>query len=57
MKCGIPQGGSLDPLLFLLDINAISTCSDKLNFRIFADNENIIASSPSIQDLEKLINE
>ena len=57
MKCGIPQGGSLDPLSFLLDINAISTCSDKLNFRIFADNENIIASSPSIQDLEKLINE
>ena len=57
MKCGIPQGGFLGPLSFLLCINDISTCSDKLNFRIFADNTNVIASSPSIQDLKKLINE
>lgn len=27
----------------------------KLNFRIFADNTNVVASSPSIQDFEKLI--
>ena len=57
MKCGIPQGGSLSPLLFLLHINDISNCSEKLNFRIFVDDTNLFASSPSIQDLEKLINE
>ena len=45
MKCG------------LLYINDISNCSDKLNFRIFADDTNVFASSPSIRDLEKLINE
>ena len=55
MKCSIPQGSSLDPFLYLLNINDISTCSDKLNFKIFADDTNIIASSPSIQDFENLI--
>ena len=35
----------------------LKQCSDKLNFRIFADATNVFASSPSIRDLEKLINE
>ena len=54
MKCGIPQ---LGPLLFLLYINDIVNGSDQLNFRIFADDTNVFASSPSIRDLEKLMNE
>ena len=57
MVCGIPQGSSLGPLLFLIYINNISNCSDKVSIRIFADDTNIFASSKSIKDLEILINE
>jgi hypothetical protein len=57
MVCGIPQGSSLGPLLFLIDINDISNCSDKVSIRIFADDTNIFASYKSIKDLEILMNE
>ena len=57
MKLSIPQGSSLGPLSFLLYINGICNCSDKLNFRIFAEDTNVFAFSLSIRDLEKLINE
>ena len=57
MKFGIPQGSSPGALLFLLYITDISNLSDKFNITIFADDTNVSASSPSIRDLEKPINE
>ena len=56
MTCGIPQGSTLGPLLFLLYINDLPNCSKNLIFRIFADDTNLFASACDLKDLETLIN-
>ena len=55
--CGIPQGSTLGPLLFLLYINDLPNCSNKLSFRIFADDTNLFYTSDSLSNLESVMNE
>ena len=56
MTCGIPQGSSLGPILFLIYINDLPNCSDLLTFRIFADDTNVFYSACDLKTLEKVIN-
>ena len=55
--CGVTQGSSLGPLLLLLFINDIFNSSEKLSFRLFADDTNIFASSKNSKDLETAVNQ
>ena len=57
MLCGVPQGSTLGPLLFLLYINDISNCSDKLSFRIFADDTSVFYSCKNVNELEIVMND
>ena len=53
---GIPQGSVLGPLLFLLYVNDIHQCSNKLKFYLFADDTNILYADKNLKSLEDIVN-
>ena len=57
ITCGVPQGSVLGPILFLIYINDIYTCSKLLAIRLFADDTNVFYSDKNLNVLKKVMNE
>ena len=56
ITCGVPQGSSLGPLLFLIYINDFRLCLKKTEAGHFADDTFIMYSNRNIKTIETVMN-
>ena len=56
VNCGVPQGSSLGPLLFLIFINDFRFCLNKTETGHFADDTYLLYGSKKLKTLETVVN-
>ena len=56
IKCGVPQGSILGPLLFIIYVNDIINSSPLLHFIMFADDTSVFFSHNNLDTLINLLN-